>query len=37
MGMLHKVEEAWKKKSFRDELKCEWDMHSAYVLSCVFV
>ena len=30
MGMLHKVEEVWRKKqSFNDELKCEWDKHSA--------
>ena len=27
--MLHKVEEVWKKLSFYDELKCDWDMHSA--------
>ena len=29
MGMLRKVEEVWKNKSFHDELKGEWDMHSA--------
>ena len=29
MGMLHKVEKVWRKNSFYDELKCEWDMHSA--------
>ena len=29
MGMLCKVEEVLKKKSFHDEQKCEWDMHSA--------
>ena len=27
--MLHKVEEVWRKNAFYDELKCEWDMHSA--------
>ena len=27
--MLHKLEEVLKKQSFHDELKCEWDMHSA--------
>ena len=29
MGMLHKVEEVWRNNSHYDELKCEWDMHSA--------
>ena len=30
MGMLHKVEDVWRKKqSFYDELKGEFDMHSA--------
>ena len=29
MGILHKVEEVWKKNSLYDEQKCEWDMHSA--------
>ena len=29
MGMLHKVKDVWKKGSLYDELKCEWDMHSA--------
>ena len=31
MGMLHKVEDVWrkKKKFFYDKLKYEWDMHSA--------
>ena len=26
--MLHKIE-VWKKNSFYDELKCEWDVHYA--------
>ena len=30
MGMLHKVQEVLEEKQyFYDELKCEWDMHSA--------
>ena len=28
MGMLHKVKDAWKQKSFNYELKSELDMHS---------
>ena len=27
--MLHKVEEIFVKNSLYDELKCEWDVHSA--------
>ena len=29
MGMLHKMEEVWRKNSLYDELKCEWDVHYA--------
>ena len=29
MGMPHDVEDVWKKNSLYDELKGEWDMHSA--------
>ena len=29
MGILLKVEEVWRKTVIHDELKCEWDMHSA--------
>ena len=31
--MLYKEQEFWRKKhSFYDDLKCEWDMHSAHDL-----